>query len=74
MNIILKVIVDSIKIPFTQKEINLIFSYYKDDNVKNIMNHFTSLMCDFIYTRQFQEQFHDYNSRSVQYMKKLTIK
>lgn len=63
--------IDSIKIPFTQKEIDLILSQYKDDNVKRVMEHFSNLINDYIYTREFQEQFNDYNSRSVQYMKKL---
>jgi hypothetical protein len=62
---------DSINISFSQKEIDEILSHFKDDNVKNIMNHFASLISDYIYTREFQEQFHDYSSRSVQYMKKL---
>ena len=62
---------DSINISFIQKEIDFILSNYKDENMKNIMNHFTSLLSDFIYSRTFQEEFHDYSSRSVQYMKKL---
>ena len=62
---------DSINISFIQKEIDFILSNYKDENMKNIMNHFTSLLSDFIYSRTFQEEFHDYSSRSVQHMKKL---
>ena len=62
---------DSINISFSQREIDLILSHYMNDNVKNIMNHFASLISDYIYTREFQEQFYDYNSRSIQYMKKL---
>ena len=62
---------DSINISFIQKEIDFILSNYKDENMKNIMNHFTSLLSDFIYSRTFQEEFHDYSSISVQYMKKL---
>lgn len=62
---------DSINISFTQKEIDFILSNYKDENMKNIMNHFTSLLSDFIYSRTFQEEFYDYSSRSVRYMKNL---
>ena len=61
---------ESINISFTQKEIDLILSNYKDDNIKNTMNHFVSLISDYIYTREYQERFNDYNSRSIQYMKK----
>ena len=62
---------DSINISFSQREIDLILSNYKDENIKNIMNHFASLLSDWIYSRRFQEEFQDYSSRSVQYMKKL---
>lgn len=67
-------VMDSINISFTRKEISLMLSHYKDDNVKDIMCHFTSLIDDNIYTREFQEQFIDYNARSVQYMKKFLKK
>lgn len=61
---------DSINISFMQEEVDFILSNYKDENMKNIMNHFTCLLSDFIYSRIFQEEFHDYSSKSVQYMKK----
>ena len=44
-------------------------SKFKDENVKKTMNHFVSLLGDYIYSREYQEEFHDYSSRSVQYMK-----
>ena len=62
---------DSINISFTQKEVDFILSNYRDEKVKNIMDHFASLLSDWIYSRKFQEEFQDYSSRSVQYMKKL---
>ncbi len=62
---------DSINISFAQKEVDFILSNYRDEKVKNIMDHFTSLLSDWIYSRKFQEEFQDYSSRSVQYMKKL---
>lgn len=61
---------ESINISFTQKEIDLILSKYKDESIKNTMNYFVSLISDYIYTREYQERFNDYNSRSVQYIKK----
>ena len=64
-------VMDSIRISFTQKEIGLILSNYRNNNIKKIMRHFTSVMGDNIYTREFQEHFYDYNSRSVLYMKRL---
>lgn len=62
---------DNINISFTRKEINLMLSNYKDDNIKKIMTHFVSLISNCIYTREYQEEFHDYSSRSVKYMRKL---
>ena len=62
---------DSINLSFTQKEVDFILSNYRDEKLKNIMKHFTSLLSDLIYSREFQEEFHDYSSKSVQYMKKL---
>ena len=64
-------VMDSLNISFTQKEIGLILSNYRNNNIKKIMRHFTSVMSDNIYTREFQEHFYDYNSRSVLYMKRL---
>jgi len=63
---------DSINIPFSQKEIDFILSNYKNNHIKMMMKQFTALIGDYIYTREFQEEFHDYNSSSVQYMKKRT--
>ena len=60
---------DSINITFSQKEVDLMLSKFKDENVKKTMNHFVSLLGDYIYSREYQEEFHDYSSRSVQYMK-----
>lgn len=62
---------DTINICFTQKEIDLILSYYNDD-IKSVMKHFAGLITSYIYTREYQEQFNDYSARSVKYMKKLT--
>lgn len=65
---------DSINISFSQKEIDSILSHFKDENVISAMNHFTALLGDFIYSRPFQEEFHDYSAKSVQYMKQLRTK
>lgn len=59
---------DRILIPFTQQEIDLIMSRYSDEKLKDIMNHFTSLVNDYIYTREFQERFYDYSASSVRKM------
>ncbi len=61
---------DSINISFSQNEIDFILSNYKDDNAKALMKQFSSLIGAYIYTREFQEQYHDYSACSIQYMKK----
>lgn len=61
---------DCINISFTQNEIDYLLSNYENDNLKNTMVHFTSLLIDYIYSREFQERFSDYSSRSVQFMKR----
>ena len=62
---------DNIHIYFSQTEIDIILSQYNDKNIKNTMKHFVSLLNDCIYTREYQEQVHDYSSRSFQYMNRL---
>ena len=63
-------VMDSINISFSQREIDYILSHYNNENIKDIMKHFATLINDYIYTREYQEEFYDYNSNSVQYMKK----
>ena len=54
---------DSINISFSQREIDLILSNYKDENIRNIMNHFAALLSDSIYSRIFQEEIQDRTPR-----------
>ena len=62
---------DSINISFSKKEVDFLLSHFKDEKIIEKMNHFTSLLGDFIYSREYQEEFHDYSAISVQYMKKI---
>ena len=62
---------DSINISFTTEEINNILLKIKDD-FNSAMNFFVALLTDYIYSREYQENFNDYSSKSVQYMKKIT--
>ena len=45
---------DSINISFAQKEVDFILSNYRDEKVKNIMDHFTSLLSDWICLHEFK--------------------
>lgn len=59
---------DTLLIYFTQDEINMIISQYPDEKLKNIMVHFVNLLVDYIYTREFQEEFYDYYASTVRKM------
>lgn len=56
---------DRLLLSFTYEEINAIMSRYADDEIKNRMDHFSNLLVDYIYTREFQENFHDYYASTV---------
>lgn len=59
---------DRLLIDFTTDEINSIISNYEDKNLLDVMEHFTYLLVDYIYTRSFQERFHDYSASAVKKM------
>lgn len=59
---------DNLLIVFTQEEINMILSQYQDEELKNTMDHFTNLLVDYIYTREFQEKYYDYYADTVSKM------
>jgi len=63
---------DYIMIPFFQEEIDKIMSKYTDVEIVANMEHFVSLLTDYIYTREFQEQIYDYTARSVKKMRKIS--
>jgi len=60
---------DMLIIPFYQNEIDIIMKNYTDELLLNTMDHFASLLVDLIYTREFQENFHDYSASAVTKMK-----
>lgn len=62
---------DALEINFTKTELDLMMKKYDDKSVINVMNHFASLLVSKIYTREFQEDFYDYNAISVLKMKEL---
>lgn len=59
---------DKLLINFTQTEIDMILSQYQSEELKNAMDHFANLLVDYIYTREFQEEIHDYYASSVKKM------
>lgn len=70
-NIKYNFVMDRFEIMFEIHEIDGIINKYKDENLINTMKHFTGLLTDYIYTREFQENFCDYSARAVAKMKKL---
>ena len=65
------IINDRILIPFKQEEIDLIMNKYQDIELKNHMIQFISLLTDYIYTREFQEEFYDYSASTIKSVKEL---
>lgn len=64
-------IYDRLLIKFTKEEIDTILRKYPNIELNNIMKQFTSLLVDYIYTREFQEEFYDYSASAVKKMKEL---
>ncbi|MBE6140216.1 MAG: hypothetical protein E7172_01620 [Firmicutes bacterium] len=62
---------DQILIPFNQDEISDIFNQFNDENIKIKIDHFESLLVDYIYSRRFQERYHDYSANAVRTMHQL---
>lgn len=61
-------VMDRFSVSFTTDEVNDILTKYNNEKLLNTMEHFTNLLTDLIYTRQFQERFYDYSARSVKKM------
>ena len=59
---------DSLIITFTKQEVKDIINRYKSEELKNTMDHFTNLLTDYIYSREFQEHHYDYYAISVKRM------
>ena len=59
---------DSLRITFTEEEIEDILNRYENEELKNRMDHFTNLLTDYIYSREFQEHHYDYYAHSVKKM------
>lgn len=59
---------ERIIIEFTDEEIKTILKKYPEDMCEN-MDHFTNLLIDYIYTREYQEKFIDYSAAAIKTMK-----
>ena len=59
---------DSLIITFTEEEVEDILNRYENEELKNSMDHFTNLLIDYIYSREFQEEHYDYYASSVRKM------
>ena len=64
---------DTIRIEFSKGEVEVLLKKFPKAAREN-MDHFARLVGDFIYTRQYAEQYHDNNARSTKYMHELSEK
>ena len=62
---------DEFSISLTQDQISSIFLQYQDEELKKVMSEFASLLVDYIYTREYQEENYDYYALSVSKMHKI---
>lgn len=62
---------DSLIIIFTEEEVESILNRYESEELKNSMDHFTNLLTNYIYSREFQEHHYDYYAHSVKKMHNL---
>ena len=62
---------DSLIITFAKEEIESILSRYENEELVTNMDHFTNLLTDYIYTREFQENHYDYYASSIKRMHEL---
>ena len=60
---------DRLLIPFTQDEVDAMLLKYPEEETKNVVDHFSRLLTDYIYTRKFQETYYDYYANAVSKMK-----
>lgn len=65
---------DKLLIVFTDEELNELMKKYNNRNINNRMDHFTNLLNDYIYTREFKENFHNYSAKSVEKVRLLNQK
>lgn len=65
---------DKFVITFTDDEINNLIKQYPNEEINNSMDHFTNLLNDYIYTREFKEEFYNYSAISVEKMRVLRNK
>lgn len=72
-NIECDLVTDMFYVCFNADEVSSILDKY-EENIINKMDHFTNLLTDYIYTRQFQEMFWDYSASAVKKMQDLRKK
>lgn len=65
---------DKFIITFTNDELNNLIKKYPNEEINNSMDHFTNLLNDYIYTRDFKENFYNYSAKSVEKMRVLKDK
>lgn len=67
-------ITDNLQITFTQEEVDLILSGFKNKKVKDNMEHFANLLGDYMYTREYKEKYYNKDEKTIQYMRELDRK
>ena len=65
---------DALYFNMTQEEIDAILSKFPNEKMRNTMDHFTNLLVDYIYTRDFAERYHDYRGSTSATIREINSK
>ena len=62
---------DRLLIDIKQAQVDQILEKFPNKKIRNTMDHFTNLLTDFIYTREYQEEYHDHSAIAVERMRQI---
>jgi len=73
-NVICDFTSDNFLVSFNEEELRVFSNFYDDEIINKRMEHFTSLLSNYIYTRYYKENYYDYAANSVKKVKSLKEK
>ena len=65
---------DRLLIQIKQEQVDEILSKYPGRKLNDVMDHFANLFVDYIFTREYQENYHDLTAAAIQRMKAIKAK
>ena len=65
---------DRLLIQIKQEQVDEILAKYPSKKLNDVMGHFANLFVDYIYTREYQENYHDLSAAAIKRMKEIKEK